>query len=126
MQNVEFRWANGRAGRTTQLLDWAGGDLLLLCFGPLNAAALRRLREVLATTPLRAVQVPAGRESAQANEHVRDPKGHLRGACGLPAGDEPAWALVRPDGYLAASGGAIDGQLVQAIGLTLGLTGVHA
>jgi len=126
VQNVEFRWANGRTGRMNQLLDWAGGDLLLLCFGALSAAALRRLREVLATTPLRAVQVPAGRESAQADEHVRDPKGHLRGACGLPAGDEPAWALVRPDGYLAASGGAIDGRLVQAIGLTLGLTGVHA
>src|SRR5690606_10435605 len=29
VQNVEFRWANGRPGRTTQLLDWAGGDLLL-------------------------------------------------------------------------------------------------
>ncbi|AOS80329.1 MULTISPECIES: FAD-dependent oxidoreductase [Hydrogenophaga] len=126
VQNVEFRWANGRTGRMNQLLDWAGGDLLLLCFGALSAAALRRLREVLATTPLRALQVPAGRESAQADEHVRDPKGHLRGACGLPAGDEPAWALVRPDGYLAASGDTIDGRLVQAIGLTLGLTGVHA
>lgn len=126
VQNVEFRWANGRPGRINQLLDWAGGDLLLLCFGPLSAAALRRLREVLATTPLRAVQVPTGREPAQADEHVRDPKGHLRGACGLPEGDDPAWALVRPDGYLAASGHTIDGRLVQAIGLTLGLTGVHA
>ena len=35
-------------------------------------------------------------------------------------------ALVRPDGYLAASGHAIDGELVQAIALSLGLTGVHA
>ncbi|MBN9369670.1 FAD-dependent oxidoreductase [Hydrogenophaga sp. YM1] len=126
VQNVAFRWANGQAGRMNQLLDWAGGELLLLCFGALDAPALRRLREVLATTPLRAVQVPAGRAPAQASEHVRDPQGHLRGACGLAEGDEPAWALVRPDGYLAASGGAIDGRLVQAIGLTLGLTGVHA
>ena len=126
VQTVAFRWANGQAGRMNQLLDWAGGELLLLCFGALDAPALRRLREVLATTPLRAVQVPAGRAPAQASEHVRDPQGHLRGACGLAEGDEPAWALVRPDGYLAASGGAIDGRLVQAIGLTLGLTGVHA
>ena len=126
VQNVAFRWANGQAGRMNQLLDWAGGELLLLCFGALDAPALRRLREVLTTTPLRAVQVPAGRAPAQASEHVRDPLGHLRGACGLATSDEPAWALVRPDGYLAASGGAIDGRLVQAIGLTLGLTGVHA
>jgi len=66
------------------------------------------------------------RERAQAREHLRDPQGHLRGACGLAAGSDPGWALVRPDGYLAASGNAIDGQLIQAVGLALGLTGVHA
>src|SRR5690606_4616657 len=26
VQNVAFRWANGRTGRLNQLLDWAAGD----------------------------------------------------------------------------------------------------
>ena len=69
------------------------------------------------------MQVVGTGETAQAVEHVRDTQGHLRGACQVQSGD---WALVRPDGYLAASGHAIDGELVQAIALSLGLTGVHA
>jgi 3-(3-hydroxy-phenyl)propionate hydroxylase len=123
VQNVAFRWANGREGRVNQLLDWAGSDLLLLCFGPLSKAALARLAGLAGTTPLRVVQVAGTADAAQALEHVRDLQGHLRGACQVQAGD---WALVRPDGYLAASGHAIDGELVQAIALSLGLTGVHA
>jgi 3-(3-hydroxy-phenyl)propionate hydroxylase len=123
VQNVAFRWANGREGRVNQLLDWAGSDLLLLCFGPLSKAALARLAGLAGTTPLRVVQVVGTADAAQAVEHVRDTLGHLRGACQVQAGD---WALVRPDGYLAASGHAIDGELVQAIALSLGLTGVHA
>jgi 3-(3-hydroxy-phenyl)propionate hydroxylase len=123
VQNVAFRWANGREGRVNQLLDWAGSDLLLLCFGPLSKAALARLAGLAGTTPLRVVQVAGTADAAQAVEHVRDLQGHLRGACQVQAGD---WALVRPDGYLAASGHAIDGELVQAIALSLGLTGVHA
>ncbi|MCM3562436.1 MAG: FAD-dependent oxidoreductase [Hydrogenophaga sp.] len=123
VQNVAFRWANGREGRVNQLLDWAGSDLLLLCFGPLSKAALARLAGLAGTTPLRVVQVAGTADAAQVVEHVRDTLGHLRGACQVQAGD---WALVRPDGYLAASGHAIDGELVQAIALSLGLTGVHA
>lgn len=123
VQNVALRWANGREGRINQLLDWAGSDLLLLCFGPLSKAALARLAVLAGSSPLRVVQVLATGEAAQAVEHVRDPQGHLRGACQVQTGD---WALVRPDGYLAASGHAIDGELVQAIALSLGLTGVHA
>lgn len=123
VQNVAFHWANGREGRVNQLLDWAGSDLLLLCFGPLSKAALARLAGIAGSAPLRMVQVVATGEAAQAEEHVRDAQGHLRGACQVQPGD---WALVRPDGYLAASGHAIDGELVQAIALSLGLTGVHA
>ena len=127
VQNVSFEWAQGHTGRMNQLLDWAAGELLLLCFGPLSAASLRRLRGLLQNAPLRAVQVLARHgEHAQAREHLVDPQGHLRGACGLGADATPAWALLRPDGYLAASGGAIDSQLIQAVGLALGLTGVHA
>jgi 3-(3-hydroxy-phenyl)propionate hydroxylase len=123
VQNVAFRWANGREGRVNQLLDWAGSDLLLLCFGPLDKSALDRLAGLAGTSPLRVVQVTSAGDAAQAVEHVRDTQGHLRGACQVQPGD---WALVRPDGYLAASGHAIDGELVQAIALSLGLTGVHA
>jgi 3-(3-hydroxy-phenyl)propionate hydroxylase len=43
---------------------------------------------------------------------VRDPQGHLQGACHVFG---HAWALVRPDAYLAATGEAVDGALVQAI-----------
>ncbi|MBL0917931.1 MAG: FAD-dependent monooxygenase [Hydrogenophaga sp.] len=123
VQNVGFRWANGREGRFNQLLDWAAGDLLLLAFGPLPAPALKRLAGLAASSPLRVVQVLGTGEAAQAVEHVRDPQGSLRGACQVQAGE---WALVRPDGYLAASGPAIDASLVRAIGLALGLTGVNA
>jgi 3-(3-hydroxy-phenyl)propionate hydroxylase len=123
VQNVGFRWANGREGRVNQLLDWAAGDLLLLAFGPLPAPARKRLAGLAASSPLRVVQVLAPGDAAQAVEHVRDPQGHLRGACQVQAGE---WALVRPDGYLAASGPAIDASLVRAIGLALGLTGVNA
>ncbi|MBX3610105.1 MAG: FAD-dependent oxidoreductase [Hydrogenophaga sp.] len=123
VQNVAFRWANGREGRMNQLLDWAAGDLLLLAFGPLSSQARQRLAGLSATTPLRVVQVLGTGDAAQAVEQVRDPKGHLLGACQANPGD---WALVRPDGYLAASGSAVDGALVKAIGLSLGLTGVHA
>lgn len=127
VQNVGFQWADGQPGRVNQLLDWAGGELLLLCFGPLGPTALRRLRALQASAAVRAVQVLDNAQApAQAQEHLHDTDGHLRGACGL--GEQPAqgWALVRPDGYLAASGRALDGQLVQAVALALGLTGVHA
>ena len=92
--------------------------LLLLVFGPLGRADLQRLKTLTGGAPLRAVQVPAGRERAQATEHVRDPDGHLRAACQLAG---PGWALVRPDGYLAANGDRIDGRLVAALERSLGL-----
>lgn len=118
VQNVALRWANGSAGCVNDLLNWAGGDLLLLAFGPLARADLQRLKVLAGGAPLRAVQVPTGRDRAQATEHVRDPDGHLRAACQRSG---PGWALVRPDGYLAATGAAIDGRLVAALERSLGL-----
>jgi 3-(3-hydroxy-phenyl)propionate hydroxylase len=118
VQNVALRWANGSAGCVNDLLNWASGDLLLLVFGPLGRADRQRLKTLTRGAPLRAVQVPTGRERAQAVEHVRDPEGHLRAACQRPG---PGWALVRPDGYLAATGAAIDGRLVAALERSLGL-----
>ena len=52
-----------------------------------------------------------------AAEYVRDPKGHLQGACHVFG---HAWALVRPDSYVAATGESIDAKLVHAVGLALG------
>ena len=120
VQNVTFAWANGRPGRVNDLLNWAQGDLLVLAFGEWTAASLQRLRLLCQVAPVRSVQVVAGRAQAQAHEHVRDPKGHLQGACQVTG---PAWALVRPDGYLAATGTSINGTLVAAVERSLGLRG---
>lgn len=122
VQNVAFRWADGAQGAINDLLQWAGGDLLVLVFGELTAAGLQRLRQLAQHAPVRSVQVLGPHDRAQAREHVRDINargtGHVRGACQVSG---PAWALVRPDGYLAATGKAVDGRLVAAVEKTLGL-----
>jgi 3-(3-hydroxy-phenyl)propionate hydroxylase len=69
------------------------------------------------------VQVLGANGTAKALEHVRDPQGHLQGACQVSG---QAWALVRPDGYLAATGETINTQLVAAIERSLGLRGEPA
>ena len=69
---------------------------------------------------MRAVQVLGSDAPAQTLEHVRDPKGHLQGACHVFG---HAWALLRPDGYLAATGEPINASLVAAIERSLGLRG---
>lgn len=83
-------------------------------------AALQRLRRLCLDAPVRSVQVLGADGTAQALEHVRDPRGHLQGACHVFG---HAWALVRPDGYLAATGETINAQLVRAIERSLGLRG---
>ncbi|WP_372662102.1 FAD-dependent monooxygenase, partial [Hydrogenophaga sp.] len=123
VQNVFFAWPDGSPGNVNQLLDWAAGDLLLLVFADLSAASLQRLRRLGVDAPVRCVQVLGPDAPAQALEHVRDPKGHLQGACHVFG---HAWALVRPDGYLAATGESINGQLVTAIEHSLGLQGATA
>ncbi len=120
VQNVSFAWADGSAGRVNDLLNWAQGDLLVLVFGDLPPAALQRLRRLCLDAPVRSVQVLGTDAPAQAIEHVRDPKGHLQGACHVFG---HAWALVRPDGYLAATGETINASLVAAIERSLGLRG---
>jgi 3-(3-hydroxy-phenyl)propionate hydroxylase len=121
VQNVPFQWADGTPGQVNDLLNWAQGDLLVLVFGDLAPAALQRLRRLCLDAPVRSVQV-LGTDGvpAQALEHVRDPKGHLQGACHVFG---HAWALVRPDGYLAATGETINARLVTAIERSLGLRG---
>ena len=118
VQNVVFRWADGSTGCVNDLLRWADGRLLLLVFGTLPAQACNRLAQLTTQAPLRAVQVLAPDAPAQARETVRDPLGHLQGACHVFG---HAWALVRPDAYLAATGEAVDGALGAALEQALAL-----
>ena len=117
VQNVGFAWLDGRSGCVNDLLRWAGDRLLLLVFGELPAAAARRLAALGQHAPVCSVQVLEPDGQPQAREAVRDPQGHLQGACHVFG---HAWALVRPDGYLAATGEAVDGALVAAIERALG------
>ena len=118
VQNVDFLWADGRTGCVNDLLLWADGQLLLLVFGELSATACQRLANLGRHAPMRSVQVLGPDDQALAMESVRDPQGHLQGACHVFG---HAWALVRPDAYLAATGEAIDGSLISAVERALGL-----
>jgi len=118
VQNVRLRWADGKAGCITDLLQWADGRLLLLAFGDLSAIACQRLIRLGAQAPLRSVQVHAPGARPKARESVLDPLGHVQGACHLFG---HAWALLRPDGYLAATGEAVDGALVAAVARAIGM-----
>jgi 3-(3-hydroxy-phenyl)propionate hydroxylase len=123
VQNVGFEWADGSRGTVNDLLHWADGRLLLLVFGESTPPALARLRALGETAALRSVQVMGAEDAPAAREHVRDPQGHLQGACHVFG---HAWALVRPDSYVAATGESIDATLVHAIGKALGALGETA
>jgi 3-(3-hydroxy-phenyl)propionate hydroxylase len=70
------------------------------------------------TMPIRSVQVVGNDGHPAAREHVIDPLGHLQGACHVFG---HAWALVRPDSYVAATGESIDTTLVHAVATALGV-----
>jgi 3-(3-hydroxy-phenyl)propionate hydroxylase len=110
-------WRKGQTGVVNDLINWAEGRMLLLVFGPQSQADLKRLRTLTEGTPLRCVQVLSG-TAPQAREHVLDSGHKLRSACHLN-GD--GWALVRPDGYLAAQGQRVNGDLLKAISDSLAL-----
>ena len=93
-------------------------NLLVLVFGDMSHAAAQRLRQLAGQAPVRCVQVVGPDTQPQAREHVRDPQGHLQGTCHVFG---HAWAVVRPDGYLAATGESVDADLIQAIEQALGL-----
>lgn len=120
-QNVALAWADGSPGELTELLRWAGGRLLLLVFGDMSPATATRLRALSMQADLRCVQVVAaeGKAIALALEHVRDIHGHLRATCQIKVKGQ-SWALLRPDSYIAASGGRLDASLVQALAATMG------
>jgi 3-(3-hydroxy-phenyl)propionate hydroxylase len=117
VQNVGFEWADGSRGTVNDLLQWADGRLVVLVFGESTPAALARLSALGETAAVRSVQVVGTDDKPAAREHVRDPQGHLQGACHVFG---HAWALVRPDSYVAATGESIDATLVHAIGKALG------
>ena len=119
VQNVSFEWPDGSKGTVNELLQWADGRLLLLLFGDANGGSLQRLRALAETAPLRCIQVLGPDEPAAVVEHVRDPKAHLQGACHVFG---HAWALIRPDSYVAATGETVDAALVDAVGKALGAT----
>ncbi|HYE39214.1 MAG TPA: FAD-dependent oxidoreductase [Ramlibacter sp.] len=117
VQNVAFQWPDGSRGTVNDLLRWADGHLLVLVFGGTSAAALDRLQGLAESAPVRCVQVLGPDDRPGALEHVRDPQGHLQGACHVFG---HAWALVRPDSYVAATGESVDAGLVHAVGRALG------
>ena len=118
VQNVAFQWADGSAGRVNDLLQWVSDELLVLVFGEISRTVASNLQQLTRLAPVRAVQVLGAKDRAQAREHVRDPQGHLREASHVFG---HTWALLRPDGYLAATGEAVDSDLVAAIERGLGL-----
>jgi 3-(3-hydroxy-phenyl)propionate hydroxylase len=117
VQNVSFEWPDGSRGAVNDLLAWADGQLLVLLFGDAPPQALQRLRRLGETAPVRCVQVLGQDETPGAREHVRDPKGHLQAACHVFG---HAWAVVRPDSYVAATGETVDADLVHAVSQALG------
>lgn len=129
LQNIAFEIPT-TARRTdaavvNDLLTWADGRLLVLAFGPLSRSARQHLRDITQWAPVRCVQVVDSRAQAQAKEHIIDRnargRGQLKLATGVPLDAAAAWALVRPDAYLAATGQGINGSLIQAIQTSLGL-----
>ncbi len=121
-QNIAFAWADGSPGTLCDLLGWAQGRLLLLVFGSLTFAAAARLQALAATPGVRCVQVLAANDQASAIEHIRDPQGHVRATCQVSAIPiSAAWALLRPDSYIAATGEKIDAALARAVATALGV-----
>jgi 3-(3-hydroxy-phenyl)propionate hydroxylase len=115
--NIALQWPDGEPGQLNDLLYWANGALVLLCFGPITQAVAQRLRALHASACMVAVQVARTAAGIQAREAVLDPGGSLQTACAAP---QNGWALLRPDSYVAAVGQQVDGQLVQAVEKSLG------
>jgi 3-(3-hydroxy-phenyl)propionate hydroxylase len=116
VQNVSFAWPDGSPGRVNDLLRWADGRCWSCCSARWHdrpAAPARPVRN--GADALRAGAGP-GRSRRRAGARAR-PKGHLQGACHVFG---HAWALVRPDSYVAATGETVDAALVHAVGQALG------
>ena len=115
LQNIALQWADGSAGDVADLIEWAGGHLLLLVFGKLSLAEARQLSILGLRCSLRCVQVLGSGDLATAKEHVLDVKGRLQSAL---AGQR--WALLRPDSYIVAMGQQLDAAVNHAARMALG------
>jgi 3-(3-hydroxy-phenyl)propionate hydroxylase len=105
VQNVGFKWADGSGGQLNQLLQWAGSLPLLLLWAdtPPPAALLQAARSMAKNGQLRVVAVSrSGAVKHAWREQITDREARLAQACG--ADENTAWALIRPDSYLAARG----------------------
>lgn len=102
VQNVEFEWGDGSRGQLNDLLKWAQGRALLLVWlGEKNAKA--QLAELQASDLARRARIVCVARQAQqvrAIESVVDASSALAKACHMAS---PAWSVIRPDSYLAAS-----------------------
>ena len=128
--------ACGQAG-LAEAASWAPDLILLDVMMPEmdGLTTLAHLRENPATAPIPVVFLTARARHAElahfislgARGAIAKPfvpkelraaiKGHLQGACHVFG---HAWALVRPDSYVAATGESVDATLVHAVGKALG------
>ncbi len=124
VQNVALQWADGSAASLNDLLRWAGARGLLLVFGDaqsnIRQKHLQLLRQLAGDTGVHIVQVANQVRAITAREAVIDPADRLRAACAMPStrthvSAQCAWALLRPDSYLAARGSQLDAGLVDAL-----------
>jgi 3-(3-hydroxy-phenyl)propionate hydroxylase len=113
VQNVRFEWADGSAGCLNQLLQWARGlPLLLVWQQTAHAPSLQALKQLAQKNTVRIVLVTCTRAHAASSpvrETVVDSAQQLSAACGFT--QAAAWALIRPDSYLAARSSVLQGQL---------------
>ncbi len=123
MPNVRFGWrkAGEPLGTLNDLLNWANGHRLLLVFGHLKVVEMQKLSQLARLVPVRIVQVVRLPHFAQAREHVYDCFGHLKIAAKITRHGDKGWAVIRPDGYLAATGSAINARLSQVLQTSLAM-----
>jgi 3-(3-hydroxy-phenyl)propionate hydroxylase len=124
VQNVAFKWLDGSAGSVNDLLRWADGNLLVLVFGKLSKVQALHLGALASSIGPRAAQVLASDQVSDTKEALQDASGKLQQACKIQlihSKDTPAWAIIRPDSYLAANGAGIDSGLIRAVQMAMGI-----
>jgi 3-(3-hydroxy-phenyl)propionate hydroxylase len=117
VQNSAVQFADRSFGTLADLINWANGHMLLLVFGELSHKEIARLQSLGKLAFVRVVQV-VHKKPAQVLECVMDPHKSLRHACHA---EKSQWVLVRPDAYIAAKGKTLNGQLVNALAMSLAL-----